>query len=159
MAYAPYHREPTVCRDCGAVIGFVQNRDGSWFPVDIVCNPREPYGDYYRTGMGNHGNFTPWHKCSPFNMPAEDSAAVAGHVMTRYTAYNEILRDAVAVPDEVRARVHTFFNSPKYWTERVMARRLMSTRDLTRMIVEAGRASREIDDDLEAEAEASGIAL
>ena len=55
MAYAPYPREPTVCRDCGAVIGFVRNRDGSWFPVDIVCNPREPYGDYYLTGMGTTG--------------------------------------------------------------------------------------------------------
>ena len=159
MAYAPYLREPTVCKNCGAVIGFVKNRNGRWFPVDFVYNPSDPDGDYYRTGMGAHGNFTPWHKCETLNMPAEDSTKVTGFILTRYATYNEILKDAVTTPDEVRARIHTFYNSPKYWTERVMARRLMSMRDLTRMIVEAGRASREIDDDLEAEAEASGIAL
>lgn len=133
MAYAPYHGRFSACKECGATIGFVKNRNGRWFPVDIVYNPHDPDGDYYRTGMGNHGNFTPWHKCNPFSMPAEDSTTMTGFVMTRYTAYNEILKDAVTIPDEVRGRVHTFFNSPKYYAERVMARRFMSVRDLIRM--------------------------
>jgi len=45
MAYAPYLREPTVCKNCGAVIGFVKNRNGRWFPVDFVYNPSDPDGE------------------------------------------------------------------------------------------------------------------
>jgi hypothetical protein len=60
--YSPVlKRELRTCQYCHAAIAFVQNAKGKWYPVEVF-----PYGTgfAYRSGMGAHGNFTPWHKCS-----------------------------------------------------------------------------------------------
>jgi len=66
------------CSKCGASIGFVRNRHGKWYPVDLF---RDPEGNWtYTRGIGNHGNYTPWHRC-------DEHAVDYPHFEDRYEYY------------------------------------------------------------------------
>jgi len=49
------------CENCGAQIGFFKNRNSKVFPVDLFTDSDGSLT--YRSNMGNHGNYTPCHKC------------------------------------------------------------------------------------------------
>lgn len=50
------------CRDCGADIFFVKNRNDRWFAVDTYYDARFK-SMVYRHNGGAHNNLTPWHQC------------------------------------------------------------------------------------------------
>lgn len=54
------------CNKCGAEICFVQNRNGKWFPVNVVY-PGEGVHRYpaYKHSAGAYNNMIPWHVCLP----------------------------------------------------------------------------------------------
>ena len=56
-----YNGKPQNCKKCGTLIGFTKNRKGKYYPVDLFVNSEGNYE--FISGIGNHGNYTPWHKC------------------------------------------------------------------------------------------------
>ena len=57
-----YRGKPQHCKKCGTLIGFTKNRKGKYYPVDLFVNSDGKYE--FISGVGNHGNYTPWHKCN-----------------------------------------------------------------------------------------------
>lgn len=49
------------CRKCGTLVTWWKNRNDKAILVEVDHHPK--LGLVYRTGMGNHKNFTPWHNC------------------------------------------------------------------------------------------------
>jgi hypothetical protein len=58
-----YRGKPVSCSRCGALIGFVQNRNGKWFPVDLHGDGVHDYL-VYDAHYGNHNNYIKWHSCN-----------------------------------------------------------------------------------------------
>lgn len=59
-------RQIKTCNKCQAEIFFVQNRNGKWFPVDVLY-PGEGEHRYpaYKHSAGAYNNMIPWHTCRP----------------------------------------------------------------------------------------------
>lgn len=54
------------CNKCGRQIVFVQNRNGKWFPVDVVYpGTGDRHYPAYKHSAGAHKNMIPWHVCLP----------------------------------------------------------------------------------------------
>lgn len=61
-----YAKQVKKCNKCGKDIYFTKNRCGKWFTVDVLhdTSGNGPTAHYYESGIGAHGNMTPWHQCS-----------------------------------------------------------------------------------------------
>jgi len=55
-------------------IPFAKNRFGKWFPVNVEFDDKLGY--YYRSGIGNYNNFTPYHICNPFDVEEEEKREI-----------------------------------------------------------------------------------
>lgn len=52
------------CNRCSGTITFIKNRDQRFYAVDVFWHP-STNSFVYRSGIGAHGNLTPWHRCPP----------------------------------------------------------------------------------------------
>ena len=68
MTTVAYVGKPANCNKCGAKIGFFKTKAGKWMKVNLFWI----HGEWiFKTGMGNHGNYTPWHVCPKPTAPPE----------------------------------------------------------------------------------------
>lgn len=66
-SYTRIHpKQIRACAKCGGQIFFVQNRNGKWFPVDVVYpGTGEHRYPAYKHSAGAYRNMIPWHVCQP----------------------------------------------------------------------------------------------
>jgi hypothetical protein len=103
------------CNKCGSQICFVQNRNGKWFPVDVVYpgtgSVRHPA---YKHSAGAYNNMIPWHRCLPQrDFAGEELVKQAQRCMTKIAM--AALREYRANPDADQSRITAVY-------ERIAAR-------------------------------------
>jgi hypothetical protein len=109
------------CNQCGQQIFFVQNRNGKWFPVDVVypgtgqrCDPA------YKHSAGAYKNMIPWHVCLPRrDFAGEELVKQAQRCMARLATF--ALQEYRANPDADQSRLTAAFARMTARVQRRMA--------------------------------------